>query len=125
MGYTRYWHRTKKKIDADFIVAVCDVIADCNSKGIAIRDGYGEGNPIVTLDVIAINGDGEKGLDHETLFFDDKETGFNFCKTARKPYDYAVRKILKYAEENGFITDVSSDGENERIISDADYLKGE
>ena len=46
----------------------------------------------MTLDVIAINGDGEKGLDHETLFFDDKETGFNFCKTARKPYDYAVRK---------------------------------
>ena len=50
MGYTRYWKRTEKKIDADFIVKVCEVIADCDEKGIKIRNGYGEGNPIVTLD---------------------------------------------------------------------------
>ena len=123
MGYTRYWERTDKKIDADFVVAVCEIIADCDEKGIKIRNWKGEGNPVVTLDKIEINGDGQYELDHETCYFDNEKTGFEFCKTARKPYDYAVRKILKYAEENGFVTDVSSDEENEEIISDEEYLK--
>ena len=125
MGYTRYWERTNKPIDADFVIAVCEIIADCDKRGIKIRNGLGSGNPIVTLDVIAINGDCEHDLSHETCYFDNTETGFNFCKTARKPYDYAVRKILKYAKENGFATKVSSDGANNRIISDEQYLKGE
>lgn len=123
MGYTRYWNRTKKKIDADLIIKVCEVIADCDEKGIAIRNGWGEGNPLVTLDYISINGDKTNDLDHESFFIDDKDTGFNFCKTARKPYDYAVREILKYAEENGFVTEVEEDDENNEVISDTEYLK--
>lgn len=125
MGYTRYWNRTKKKIDADLIVKVCEVIADCDKKGIMIRNGWGQGNPLVTLDYISINGDRTNDLDHESFFITDDcdDTGFNFCKTARKPYDYAVREILKYAEENGFVTDVQDDGDNDEIISDEDYLK--
>ena len=122
MGYTRYWNRTEKKIDADLIIKVCEVIADCDKKGIMIRNGWGEGNPIVTLDCISINGDKTNDLWHETFFIDDN-TGFNFCKTEEKPYDYAVREILKYAEENGFVTDVQDDGDNDEIISDEDYLK--
>ena len=122
MGYTRYWERTDKPIDLDLITYVCEVIADCDEKGIAIRNWTGLGNPIVTLDRIAINGDETLNHDHET-FSIDSETGFQFCKTARKPYDYAVRTILKYAEEQGFVKDVSSDGENEEIISDEDYDK--
>ena len=123
MGYTRYWQRTDKKIDEGFITAVCKIIADCDKKGIKIRNGHGEGNPIVTLDMIAINGDAEHDLDHETCYFDNKESDFEFCKTARKPYDYAVRKILTYAKKNGFVTKVSSDGANNEIISDEDYIK--
>ena len=123
MGYTRYWNRTKKKIDVDLIIKVCEVIADCDEKGIAIRNGCGEGNPLVTLDYISINGDKTNDLDHESFFIDDKDTGFNFCKTARKPYDYAVREILKYAEENGFVTEVEEDDENNEVISDTEYLK--
>ena len=122
MGFTRYWNRTEKEIDEDFVVKVCDVIADCDEKGIAIRNWCGEGNPVVTLDRISLNGNSEHQLDHES-FVIDKKVGFNFCKTARKPYDYAVREILKYAEENGFVTDVSEDDENNEIISDAEYLK--
>ena len=124
MGYTRYWDRTKKKIDEDFVEYVNEVLDDCKEKGIIIRDGYGEGDPIVTLNVISINGNAETDLDHETLYFDNKETGFNFCKTARKPYDYAVRKILRYAEEVGLIKNLSDDGENEEVISDFEYLNG-
>ena len=120
MGYTRYWKRTNKPIDEDLIVYVCEVIEDCNKKGIAIRGWDGDGNPTITFDRIAFNGDGSLKHDHETFAIDSNE-GFNFCKTARKPYDYAVRTILKYAEEQGFVKDVSSDGENEEIISDEKY----
>ena len=122
MGFTRYWNRTKKKINKDFVVKVCEIIADCDEKGITIRNWCGEGNPVVTLERISLNGKSEHQLDHESFVIDQK-VGFNFCKTARKPYDYAVREILKYAEENGFVTDVEEDDENNEIISDTDYLK--
>lgn len=127
MGYTRYWNRTEKKITSKFVIAVAQVIADCDEKGILIRNGYGEGNPVVTMNEIWINGNRETNLDHETLRFDNNSNnvGFNFCKTARKPYDYAVREILKIAEEMGMVTNVSSDGENDEIISDEEYLKRE
>ena len=122
MGFTRYWNRTKKKITKDFVVKVCEVIADCDKNGITIRNGWGKGNPVITLDCISLNGNAEHDLDHET-FFIGSGVGFNFCKTVGKPYDYAVREILKYAEENGFVTDVEEDDENNEIISDAEYLK--
>ena len=71
MGFTRYWNRTSKKIDADFVLEVCKIIANCDEKGINIRNGSGEGNPIVTLDMIAINGDRQFGLEHESIYFDN------------------------------------------------------
>lgn len=120
MGYTRYWERTKKPIDADLICYVCKVIEDCNDKGIAIRNWEGKGNPTVTFEQIAFNGDRSLDHNHET-FSIGTETGFQFCKTQRKPYDYAVRKVLRYAEEHGFVTDVSEDDENEDIFSDEEY----
>ena len=124
MGYTRYWERTEKKIGEDLVAYVRGVIADCKDRGITIRNGAGLKKPNVSLERISINGDGEDGKDlaHETFYMDNKEVGFNFCKTARKPYDYAVRKILRYAEKNGYVKKVSCDGSNQRIISDAQYL---
>lgn len=129
MGYTRYWARTNKKIDQEFVDAVIKIIEDCKEKGITIRDGWGTGLPVVTIDMIDINGanlseKGGKDLSHENLVIDNSDYrlgNFCFCKTARKPYDYAVREILKVADEMGIVTDVSSDGENERIISDEEY----
>ena len=125
MGYTRYWKRTDKKITTDFILEVCEVIADCDRKGIAIRNGYGEGNPVVTLDKVWLNGDEKAAhdLSHETLYIGNEPDDFEFCKTARKPYDYAVREILRIAQDMGLVTGVRSDGENDRIISDEEYLK--
>lgn len=123
MGYTRYWNRTEKPITTDFVLAVCAIIAECNDKGIMIRNGWGGGNPVVTMETIAINGDDSTNLSHETCYFDNVNKGFDFCKTARKPYDYAVRKILEVAEIEGLITDVRSDGENNEIISDEDFIR--
>ena len=124
MGYTRYWERTEKEITFRFVNDVQNILDDCKKRGIIIKDGAGENAPVVNMDKIWINGNAATGLDHETFVIDNKNTGFNFCKTARKPYDYAVRKILKIAAEQGFVKRVSSDGANRKIISDDDYLAG-
>lgn len=58
--------------------------------------------------------DVEHGLDHETFSIHRKgNSSFNFCKTARKPYDFAVCVVLTlYAKHFGAeATDVSSDGD--------------
>lgn len=121
MGYTRYWERTNKPITETFVKKVKEIIKDSNDKGITIRNGFGEDEPIVTLEKVSFNGDGSRNLSHESCYFDNQELGFNFCKTARKPYDYTVREVLKVAEQEGLVADVRSDGENEEIISDNDY----
>ena len=56
---------------------------------------------------------------HEDCYFDGK-AGFNFCKTARKPYDIAVRVflgLLKSKLKTG--VKLSTDDSNTRIFSTA------
>lgn len=125
MGYTRYWKRTSEPLTEDFLEAVREILEDCDKRGIIVRDGWGENVPKVTLEEVAINGNAETELDHETFCLDNEPSDFEFCKTARKPYDYAVRKILKVAKEMGLVTNVRSDGPNRRIISDSRYLSEE
>jgi len=120
MGYTRYWNRTNKPIDEEFVEFCKEVFKTCAKLGIKICGWDGEGEPIVTTNKIAFNGDATKDLDHESCVLDNF-SGFNFCKTARKPYDYAVRTILREAFIRGYITDLSDDGINEEIISDDEY----
>ena len=121
MGYTRYWVRTEKPITEDFVEEVKEIIRDCAKKGIAIRGCDGKGKPLVTTEIISLNGNADYNLYHES-FVIDGEIGFQFCKTARKPYDYAVRKILKKAKDYGLVTNVSSDGANNKVYSDEEYL---
>ena len=131
MGYTRYWVRTDKKVNRELVDAINAILSDCRNRGIIIKNGWGEGSPIVNEDEgILFNGDASTGLDHETFYITNNEQELNnweFYKTARKPYDYAVRRALEEAERLGFVKDVSDDGDNSEIISDADYLvrKGE
>ena len=130
MGYTRYWKRTGKAITQEFLDEVSEILADCKRRGIIIRGWDGKGEPEVTLDRVALNGNRETDLDHETFSIDNGQGDgfyigdFRFCKTARKPYDYAVRKILRTARDMGLVRDVSSDGRNEKIVSDAEWLEG-
>lgn len=109
MGFTRYWNRTDEPITAGFVSFVKEVVDDCEKRGITICGGDGSGKPYIETDAICINGNGEKNLEHET-FYIGPATGFNFCKTARKPYDYAVKTILDEAQSCGLVRDVSSDG---------------
>lgn len=123
MGYTRYWKRTEKPMDIDFVNFCFDVFDTCKKLGITIRNAYGDDRPIVTEENIAFNGDAtrdDKDLSYDSFVLDNR-TGYEFCKTARKPYDYAVRTILREALTRGYITDLSDDGVNEEIVSDNEF----
>lgn len=123
MGYTRYWTRTEKPLTEEFVAEVKEIIKDSEAKGIHICDGSGNGEPMVTTQEVSFNGDDSIGAAHETCYFvTDEEPQWNFCKTARKPYDYTVKRVLEVAEKYGIVTEVSDDGENE-MITDAEYIE--
>ena len=102
---------------------------------VIIRNGWGEGEPYVapavpqlpssdntTLatdewspdgkDIIWFNGDADDGLDHETFLVDLTETGRNFCKTARKPYDTLVLACIIAGEKFGVFEKWSTDADS-------------
>ena len=106
MGYTNYWERTEKPITQEFVDEVKQIIKESWDLGISI---FG----IVTLDCIEINGDADCDLDHEAFILDNKNFGSNFCKTARKPYDWTVKEIIASAKAFGLISESHDDGEIE------------
>lgn len=122
MGYTRYWERTKKPITQEFVDEVNHIIEQAEKKGISICGWNGTGKPEVTLEGIYLNGK-RPYLDHETMALTNNkgDVGFGFCKTARKPYDYVVRRILTIAKREGIVDKVGSDGTN-KMITDEEYL---
>lgn len=76
---------------------------------------------------LRFNGKGDDS--HETFWLDRDGDGFNFCKTARKPYDIAVFKVLKMVKEAcpKWITLGSDamDGEKAFLMSPEEYLNKE
>ena len=126
MGYTNYWNRTTKPITQEFVDGVKRIIKESEKKGISIRGGLGEGDPKITLTAISFNGNGERELNYETCYFtnEEEDRGFNFCKTARLPYDYTVKRVLRLAKKYGIINKWSCDGKC-KPRTDEEYLKGE
>jgi len=121
MGYTRYWARSRKPLTQEFVDEVKRIIAEATEKGITICGWDGTGEPEITLDVVRFNGKAPH-MDHETFTILNEPTIFDFCKTAEKPYDYAVKEVLKVAEKMGIVEDVTDDGEVE-VMTDAQYLE--
>ena len=75
----------------------------------------GNGEPEFTDTQVRFNGDAEMDFDHETcsIGYED-DTEFNFCKTARKPYDVAVCiTLLCFKHYFGDNFEYSSDGDIE------------
>ena len=122
MGYTNYWIRTEKPITQSFVDAVKSIVSEANKMGISIRGWDGDGDPEITLDYIGFNGNKQYNLDHETCFFNNiaSDRGFNFCKTAEKPYDWVVKQVLKEAKKEGLVVDVTDDGEV-KVTTDIEY----
>jgi hypothetical protein len=112
MGYTRYWSCTGKKFTQEFADLNRAVVSIADKEyGIIIRNGLGEGEPTIDTEQIWLNGDGTKGLDHETYYLKSgDDSSFDFCKTAQKPYDLVVNALLRIAEEYGYVKNVTNDG---------------
>jgi hypothetical protein len=129
MGYTHYWDlkNPTKKNSQQFIDVMLDVEVIMSnlpkfstSAGghykqypIVVKNGLGEGLPIITRKEILINGDASENLDHETFYFNfvNHEEQSGFCKTARKPYDFVVCCILISLANRVEGFEVSSDGD--------------
>lgn len=109
MGYTHYLYRKSSFTDKQWenvCLETFQILDHCKSKGIVLAREYDSpksGNPEVTPDHIRFNGWKDEG--HETLLvtkerpplpsWDAKaKESFDFCKTARKPYDLAVCLVL-------------------------------
>jgi len=117
MGYTHYWRfDTLPVIPAEARVVLKEILDKAYADGIIQYEADVQKEPFLTDTEIRFNGVGEDG--HETFHFnihDDYRTEdgrvFAFCKTAKKPYDAIVMRVLitlKYFLRDGL--NVSSDG---------------
>lgn len=108
MGYTHYWEQKRHFTIAEWKV-ICDDVAtilkEATAQGIALADGLGEPgtSPVITKKDIRFNGVGDDS--HETFYierrirkpdYEGRTPGFDFCKTAQKPYDPVVVAVLCY-----------------------------
>lgn len=95
---------------------------------ITIKNGVGKDEPIINERIICFNGDASKDEDFETFSVQVGDEGFNFCKTARLPYDvYVCVACLVLKEHFGDDLRLSSDGiggEGEEKGIDLDLLLG-
>lgn len=116
MGYTHYWENTADTIPYEALVIIREIMGEAQSAGLIQYEHDEAKPPVVTEKMIRFNGVGDNG--HETFCFnvqDDYRTSegrrFAFCKTAEKPYDVVVMKVLivlKYYLRDGL--KVTSDG---------------
>lgn len=129
MGYSHSWDLKNPipKNKQQFIDVMMDVEMIMNSLPkfstsagghykdypLVLRNGLGEGVPVITSQEIIFNGDRSEGLHHETFVFSfvnpDDQSGF--CKTARKPYDLVVCAVLISLANRVDGFEFSSDGD--------------
>jgi len=119
MGYTHYCNKKSSHTDDNKNFKI--VLAEAKKlykhlpkdEKIELFGGCGTGDPTFSEQEIRFNGDETKGLDHETFLVTPNVTDFEFCKTARKPYDLMACAVLISMKKhmNGFT--YSSDGDKE------------
>ena len=116
MGYTHYWESYARKIPEGAVDIIREIVDKAYAAGVVQYEHDDKRPPVVSDTVIRFNGVGEGG--HETFYFDVNDDyrassgrPFAFCKTARKPYDDVVMRVLIVLKS--YIRDeiqVSSDG---------------
>lgn len=134
MGYTNYFRRPVELDEKKFKLFVADVKAIFKAaakKKISLANGHGKvgTRPQANLEGVIFNGmdfstiKGISGEDesHETLYIPrvfkpqewnkpEKGLYFEFCKTARKPYDLVVVAVLIALKKHFPTVKISSDG---------------
>jgi hypothetical protein len=108
VGYTHYWYQSENFSQDEWEKIAMDTMKAldfCEKSGVEMTSDYDSPEKAeVNDDRIRFNGVGNLG--HETFILEkDQDFGwsqnreldeafFNFCKTARKPYDLAVGLVL-------------------------------
>jgi hypothetical protein len=117
MGYTHYFENIKAPASleqAEQVQQAIGLVLEYHN-GLLQYEYDNELPPVNTIEeedgtyhnIIRFNGIDEDG--HETFYVDTRDSGFNFCKTNRKPYDQAVCECLLVLKH--FLgADVSSNG---------------
>lgn len=131
MGYTHYWEfktptenytEQKKKALMEIEVLLERMPKHSNSAGsyyanelLKIKGGDGEAKFELNGRDLWINGDAKDGFDHETFYVNLETPGvnFDFCKTARKPYDFVVCTMLLSLANHLENFEFSSDGDKD------------
>jgi len=108
MGYTHYWRPVKASTD------VWDILKEEITLLVSHKDIDPE-SVVIQDDLIVFNG-------HEAYedFYYKNESGFGFCKTARKPYNFVVVAVLAVLAEHT-ISAITSDGYTDEWEFGAQY----
>lgn len=140
MGYTHYWNlkNTTDKFQKQFAIVVSEitVLKERLPEHSLSAGGYykeeplkicgedGKGKPIINNECICFNGSSKNDLYHEGFYLGkDSERDFNFCKTARKPYDFLVCLVLISAANHIDGFEFSSDGNFKDWMEVLDFYK--
>jgi hypothetical protein len=114
MGYTHYWsyNGREKTIPVEAVSHIRALAETAYRAGLIQRDYDDPSKPTINRHEVRFNGVRE-GI-HETFYFaPDDRLSFHFCKTARKPYDEIVMKVLLILGHYLDGLEISSDGEFE------------
>ena len=113
IGYSHYFKQVREATVEEWSKIIEDTNKIIDGAGVPLWAEYTAPNssPTVNEKEIVFNGCGDDG--HETFFLQrEKYNEFNFCKTARKPYDVVVCAILIAAEHHApGAWDIGSDGD--------------
>lgn len=123
IGYTHYFEVTGTITPAmfkEFAGEAHEILRTAEiNKSIQLANGAGDklSEWVADEDGVRFNGFGDDA--HETFSVLPTDTGFNFCKTARKPYDVVVVAVLiALFRTCGDAVKISSDGDH------ADWAEG-
>jgi hypothetical protein len=112
VGYTHYWTIKQEITPAQFkewTEGVKVIVETAIEAGIPLGNGLGFDAPNIDETLVALNGVGAGG--HETFGIRLGDEGFDFCKTAEKPYDAVVTASLIHAKKIfGDAIEIKSDG---------------
>lgn len=117
MGYTHYFTQVVANDDddrryAEFAAEAKEIITFAVQRGVKLADAMGKdlNGWVVDENRVMFNGYGEEA--HETFRFERMTNlGFDFCKTAEKPYDtVVVACLIALKNAYGESVEISSDG---------------
>ena len=122
MGYTHYWRMNDEGCSDEtwdkISRSIMALVVHEEFRGIRVCGGDGTRTPLFTDESIEFNGSEDGDLYHEPCTIERNGEGFNFCKTAHKPYDaLVVASLLVLYTYHGGVTKLTSDGGEDGILA--------